>query len=387
VEGNKRLKILFLPGWYPNEANPIEGIFVKEQAKAASLYNDVMVIYNDRKTTERIQGLRLYRIVSDKKEDGIRTIRIKHRKSFVRRTSRLIYLYSVWRIFISLIKGGWKPDIIHVHVYSAGTPAVVLGRKYKIPIAVTEHWTGFLRHTLNKRDMSKALSIMNKANIILPVSRELELAIKAYGIRNKFEVVPNVVNTRIFYPSDDQGNNPQKTILSVTALSYLKGITFLFESLSQLKQKREDFILNIIGDGPDREEYKKLAEELQISKMVKFHGRKTKEEIAEFMRNCDFFVQPSLCETFGVVYIEAMACGKPIVATQLPVLQEKINEERGILVPPKDVYALTKAINYMIDHYQDYSAEKISRYASDNFGYEVIGKRLDSIYKNILKPL
>ena len=118
--------------------------------------------------------------------------------------------------------------------------------------------------------------------------------------------------------------------------------------------------------------------------MIKYHGLKTKYEVAEFMRSCDFFVQTSLYETFGVTFIEAMACGKPIIATKLPALQEKINDEVGILVPPRNVNALTKAIDYMLDNYKNYSSEKIANYAKDNFSYEIVGKKLDNIYRKIL---
>ena len=103
------------------------------------------------------------------------------------------------------------------------------------------------------------------------------------------------------------------------------------------------------------------------------------------MRLCDFFIQSSLFETFGVSYIEAMACGKPVIGTKLPVLQEKVNNEVGILVPPNDIDALVKAIDYMIDNYQNYSPEKSSQYINRNFSYEVVGKRLNDIYMDVIK--
>jgi len=102
------------------------------------------------------------------------------------------------------------------------------------------------------------------------------------------------------------------------------------------------------------------------------------------MRNCDFFVLPSLYENFGVVYIEAMACGKPVIGTNAGGPVEIINKETGILVPPKDQESLINAINYMLDHYQEYSSEKISRYAKENFNYEVVGKKIDEIYRRAI---
>lgn len=381
MTNKKPLKILFIPAWYPSKQNSVAGVFIKEHAKAVSLYNEVIVLYSEGCDKDLNKT---WKIVSDKEEDGIRTIRIKHKKFPIPKTTYFIYLWSIFNSFRKLMREGWRPDIIHAHVFSAGVPAIILGKIYKIPVVITEHWTGFPRHTLGKFDTLKARFAMNRAKVILPVSKDLEKAIKAYGIKNRFEIVPNVVNTKIFYPSSQKANNKIKKMLFVALLTPQKGVPYLLQALAQLKQKRQDFVLDIVGDGPSRGKYEKLSKELGLEKVIKFHGLKTKLEIAEFMRNSDFFVQPSLCETFGVVYIEAMACGKPIIATQLPVLQEKINKNIGILVPPKNIEALTSAIEYMLDHYQDYSPENISQYAKENFSYEAVGRKLNKIYKEIV---
>ena len=381
VKGNEKLNILFLPAWYPSEKNPIVGVFIKEHARAVSLYDSVTVLYAER-VKRNVRGL--YEIVSDEKEDGIRTIRIKYRRLPVPGASYFIYLWSMFTGFRKLLKEGWRPDVIHAHIYSAAVPAVIIAKRYKLPVVLTEHCSGFPRHTLTGISVLQARWAMKKAAIILPVSKTLETAIKSYGIKNQFKVVPNVVNTEIFYPSSRQNSNEKKRILSVALLVPIKGIPYLLEALYQLKQKRQDFVLDIVGDGANRKEYEELAEELGLGEAVKFHGLKMKEEVADFMRECDFFVQPSLYETFGVTYIEAIACGKPVVATRLTALEEKINEGRGVLVPPKNVAALAEAIDYMLDHHQDYSPEKISQYVKDNFGYKLVGKKLNDIYRKVL---
>lgn len=384
MQKSKKLKILFLPSWYPSEKSPVAGVFIKEHAKAVSLYNEVIVVYNEGHD-KNIKGT--WTIISDKFEDGIRTIRIKHKKSPVPKTGYLIYLWSIKQAFKKLIKEGWKPDIIHAHVYSAGVPAVILGKKYKIPVVITEHFSSFPRKALNKIEIIKARFAMNRANMILPVSKFLMDSIKSYGIKNKFKIIPNVVNTEIFHLSQNKDKNTKespKKILIVALLVSIKGIPYLLKALAKLKKRRNDFILDIVGDGPKRKVYENLSKKLGLERFVNFHGIKSKPEVAEFMRNSDFFVLPSLFETFGVVFIEAMACGKPIVATNLPVLRELINKDRGILVPPKDVNDLVKAIDYMLDHYQSYHSGEISQYAKEKFSYEVVGKEINKIYKEVL---
>ena len=80
-----------------------------------------------------------------------------------------------------------------------------------------------------------------------------------------------------------------------------------------------------------------------------------------------------------------MVCGKPIVATKLPVLQEKTSKDRGILVPPENSNALSEATDYMLDHYQNYSSANISKYVKENFSYEVVGNRLNGVYRKLYR--
>jgi glycosyltransferase involved in cell wall biosynthesis len=350
MHGEKNLKILFLPGWYPTAKDKIYGIFVKEHAKAASLYDDVVVLYNERGDKKCKQ---IWEVFSDQKEEGVRTVRIRHKELFIPKISYFIYLYSTIMTFHNLIKKGWQPDVIHVHGLSAALPGVILGMLYHLPFAITEHWSGFPRQSLRFLDKIIAKFSMNKANLILPVSKDLGEAIKSYGIKNKFEVIPNVVNTALFHPqfnksNSSKNNNEIKRILLVASLTPIKGIPYLFKALAKLKEKRQDFILNIVGDGPFRKEYERLADGLALTNFVKFHGLKTKVELAEIMRNCNFFVLPSLWETFGCVLIEAMASGLPLIATDVGGVSEIINESIGILVTPKDINSLATNIIYML---------------------------------------
>lgn len=376
----RRLKILFIAGWYPRKDNPVAGIFVREHAKAVSLYNDVTVLY-----VRRIHCFtRKHCEITDTVEEGIRTIRITYTKSRIPKTATLLYVWHVFQGFRTLVKEGWRPDIIHAHVYTSGVPAVIISRLFRVPLVMTEHSSAFPRKLLPKRTLKEARFAMRRAKIILPVSEALKAGIESYGIKNTFRVVPNVVDTNLFHPDDQIKKDANiKRILLVASLSPVKGVPYLLESLSILKAKRTDFVLDIIGDGPNRKEYEELSVRLGISDNVRFRGIKTKQHIAEFMRKSHFFVLSSLWENLPCVLIEALASGLPIIATQVGGIPEILNKEAGILVPPKDPNALAKSLDYMLEHTQDYSPEQISRFARERFSYEAVGKTLEIIYKEI----
>lgn len=423
----QRLKILFIPAWYPSEVNPISGTFVREHAKAASLHNEVVVLYAYPDPAPHPRGL--YRLSEDI-EYGIRTIRVRYggllvcakrrafkafskppqnqgdvakndstnspRLSVLNKvlktlflvTGDLLYYWSIISVFRKLAREGWRPDIIHAHVFTAGVPAVILGSLYRTSVVITEHWTGFTRRSLTRLDRLKARFALNKADIVLPVSNALKEAIEAYGIANTFHVIPNVVDTQLFAllsPQTRPHGSQSKRILLAAILTQQKGVPHLLQALTDTKAKRSDFVLDIVGDGPNRADYQRLAAKLELNDVVRFHGLKPKGEVARFMQECDFFVQPSLWETFGVVYIEAMACGKPVIGSGLPVLKEIVNDDVGLLVPPGDVKALAHAIEYMLDNCHNYSAERIAQYAKQRFGCDAVGRRLDTVYRALIR--
>lgn len=383
MQENRRLNILFLPALYPSAKDPVRGIFVREHAKAASLHNEIVVLYSEG-MDNTIGNLYTW---TDLREGNIRTIRIRYKKSPVPKTTYLILLWSVLRVFRKLVREGFKPDIIHAHFFTAGVPAVILGKLHKIPVVITEHTTNVATHSLGNYDRKRLCFAMSRAKVILPVSDDLRKSIENYcGVKNKFRVVPNVVNTRVFYPltcRTEKEKHHKKRMLLVAVLTPRKGVPDLLEALSQIKNERHDFFLDIVGDGPNRSEYEELARELGLEDVVKFHGQQP--EIVSFMRKCDFFVLPSLYENFGVVYIEAMACGKPVIATNAGGSREIVNEEVGVLVPPKDVKAIREAIEYMLDNYQNYYPEKIAQYARERFSYTAVGEMLDKIYRETLR--
>lgn len=373
-----RYRILFIARRFPSKRNPVSSIFIKEHANAVSLYEDVVVITSE--YDSRLSAL--YRI-DDNNEEGMRILRLYYRKSPIPKTSYLLYIWGIFNAFRKLKREGFIPDVIHAHIYSTGVPAILLGKYYGIPVLISEHFSSFPRGMIRGFEKLKAIFALNKANLITTVSEDLSKHIKIYGIRNKFKVVPNTVNTKVFYPAIKRQSPIPKRLLLVALLNPIKGIPYLLEALAILGKERNDFILDIVGDGPKREEYERLAIELDIEDMVKFYGLKTKEQVAKFMRNADFFVLPSIWENLPCVLIEAMASGLPIVTTKVGGIPEMVDKKIGLLVPPKNAKALSEAIDYMLEHYQDYSKEKIASYARRRFSYEVVGEEFDKIYRNL----
>ncbi|MFH1359467.1 MAG: glycosyltransferase [Candidatus Omnitrophota bacterium] len=380
MSDRRQLKILFLTHWYPDKTNPVNGIFIREHAIAANLYNDVIVIYID-PTEDCRKGI--WRIISDMTEEGVRTIRMAHRKDGFRLFLRFYKAASFLGIVEKLRQESWHPDLVHANEYAVIFPAWLIGRKYKIPVILSEHCSEFPLKLISGLNAWLVRFFLNRISRILPVSKFLENAIISYGIKTPCEIVPNIIPNDIFYPAEEKKSRPTKEMLFVGYLKPIKGLPFLFRAIASVSKKRKDFVLRIVGEGERGDEYAQMVHDLGIDDFVKFEGRKTKPEVAQLMRACDFLVHPSQMETFGVTVAEALMCGKPVLASCLPVFEEKINAAKGVLVPYGDLTALENAIIYMLDHSEEYNADEIASYARQHFARDVVGKEILGVYEDI----
>ncbi len=382
-----RLKILFLTEWYPTSEQPVGGIFVREHAKAVRLYDDVVVLHCVG-ADSKLPSLWRMEVESDEiLSEGIPTYRVWRRQLPIRRIGYLLYLWSVLQAFRRLRAQGYRPDIIHGHIYEAGAAAVMLGKLYRLPVVVTEHSTAFPRRLLKGLDVWKPWLTFRWADAVLPVSRDLQRSIESYGIEARFQIVPNVVDTQVFFPcSTVRPMDSSKRLLLVGRLetTHTKGVPYLLAALAQLRQQRDDWHLDIVGDGPARNVYTQQAAELHLAGLVTFHGEKPKEAVAEYMRQADIFVLPSLWENLPCVLIEAMASGLPVIASDVGGISEVVTSEIGVLVPPKDVNRLATALADMLKSLHGFdrqsSVEKAGR-----FSMHAVGHELDLLYRSLVR--
>ncbi len=375
-------KVLVVANWYPNENNLVHGIFVKEFVKAKKLYNDVIVVHGE--LTSEKKPKFPYEI-HDGLEDGIRTIRFIYKRRFLK-FHRVINIVGWVHCLLKLSKEGYKPDIIHFHEYDASLPIFLYAKLHNIPLVITEHYSGFVTNILTFSQRIYASIVLKNSDAIFPVSKHLEKYLRVYAPKAKFDVVNNVVDTDLFKVPllSKDASIAKRRLLVVARLEQNKGVNYLIESLSSLRKARDDFFLDIVGDGNMRESLESMVSELDLTEFVRFHGMLKKEQVAEYMSQCDFLILPSLSETFGCVLIEAMACGKPVVATNNSGPQEIVTPQTGILVEPANSEVLKDAIDYMLDNYCSYSANEISQYAFETFSLESAGKKLNEIYGKIM---
>lgn len=363
------------------------GIFVREHAKAVQLYDDVVVLHGAGSVPSCKELFRIEKETDPALCEGISTYRVWYRRSSIPKLSYLRYLSSILRAYRAILTEGFKPNVIHAHIYNAGVPAVLIGRINRVPVVVTEHSTLFSRKLLSPIGALEARIAFGWADLVLPVSYSLQRAIEDYHIRACFQIIPNVVDTVVFSPPrpDHHQNDPTR-ILFVGLLdsSQKKGVPYLLQALDQLRKHRDDWHLDIVGDGPARSECERIAADLGLTAKVTFCGLKPKREVAEFMRQADLFVLPSIWENCPCVAIEAMASGLPIVSTLAGGIPEIVSEDVGVLVPPGDPLRLSSALGLMIQSLARFDRLGIAQKAA-RYSYESIGRLIHSVYLDCVR--
>jgi glycosyltransferase involved in cell wall biosynthesis len=198
---------------------------------------------------------------------------------------------------------------------------------------------------------------------------------------NKIIILPNGIELEKFQNiySHNKNNHTKKTIIFVGTLRPVKGVKYLIKAMRIIHKKLPDTNLLIVGDGPDRDKLETLVQELNLQNCIHFAGKVPNEKIPEYMTQADLFVLPSLSESFGIVNIEAMASGLPIVTTNVGGLPEiVINGENGFVVEPKNPEAIAEKVILILND------ENLKKKISENNQKKAKDYSWDGVIKNLI---
>lgn len=383
------MHIVIIPAFFQTKKRPTLGSFFLEQAKALKQAgHKVSVLYCDtysikcigewlnyhENTVEEIEGISIYR---NKCFCPVKHGMEGHKEAFARGIEQL------WKEY--LLKE--KVDVIHAHcAVWAGYAAMKISGKTQVPYVVTEHATLFQLHRdeISQNNYKVIKQVFQEAGKVIGVSKAFAEVLSEY--RTDIDVIGNVVDCQVFQLPDGE-NNKRDSFRFLTicymqeeAQLYKKGMDLLLKAWKNICKNYPKAILEIGGDGPARRGVEQWCEEYGISNQVSFLGALSRRQVAEKMRECDCFVLPSRYETFGVVYIEAFASGKPVIATRNGGPDEFVKDFNGKLIENENVEALEKAMAEMLKGIEKYDAQAIRKYVEDNFSEKAIARKIEEVY-------
>ena len=396
------MKVLVISHMYPSSFNEISGIFVHEQVKALVAKGvEIQVVSPVPWTPFPINYLsykwKKYSIIPEREiREGI-SVWYPRYVTFPR---SLFFACSGQRMYLGIkelvakIYQEFQFDLIHAHVaLPDGYAGMKIAQKYKKPLIVNIHGQDFQQTIFkNKKCKENMVKLINYSKKTIVVSKKLMKIGEKYLQVNKDKiiVVPNGVNMRDIYTEKNeniQEYKEKKVILSVSHLIKTKGIDLNLKAIAKLIQKYPDIIYLIIGEGEEKKKLKKLVSELNLQDMVIFMGEVSRYKVMEYMASCDIFSLPSWNEGFGVVYIEAMVSGKPVIGCQGEGIEDFVKHGKtGLLVKPKDVDSLTEALDFLLSNTDKAKAirECARKAVLENYTWEKNAEKTIEIYRKVL---
>ena len=336
--------------------------------------------------------------------------------------SKFINQFRAYQKGYSLIKREWgTPDLVHLNVIvSAGIYALFLHFFRKIPFIITEHSSMYRTETgvfMRSNWVFKTLvrTCVKRAKAVIALSPFYASTMQQHGLKNRFFYVPNVVDTDLFsiehnrntaFVDDVMSSHPinfsptlppqylaTKTLekfdkipkiihlIHVSGLhDAIKNVSGILKSIQLLSEKRQDFILDIIGDPFEQPPYLALIKQLNIEKFIRFHNYLPIKQVAEKVKNADIFVLFSRFEGLPCVILEAMSAGLPVVATETGGISDWVTEKTGRLVKSENETDLANTLDFMMTHLSDFDAAQIRKKIVETCSYQAVGQAITEVY-------
>lgn len=381
------MHVLILPSWYPLNNEDLNGCFFREQVHALSRTGiRVGVIAPQfrslRQGVKAITGSYTTEIWMD---NNIPTY-FKHGVFCFPKVPYLDlhrWVKAGLKLFEKYIKEQGKPDVVHVHsLLLAGPLALEIYKKYNIPYCVTEHSSTFARKLISDWQWGYLTQAANSSNFCFAVSQALASLLEKKLLNTEWKILPNLLDNQFSKSSSLFKKKYQ--FCAVARLHPNKGFDILLQAFSIVYKEKPEVKLILGGDGPERENLQKLAKILNIEEAVTFAGALPRENVRLLMAESACFVLSSYVETFGVVVIEALSQGTPVVATKCGGPESIIVSGDGILVEVADTNALAQAMKEVAENPELYDSDSIRQRCLERFSEKAFISKVKEIYKHCI---
>jgi glycosyltransferase involved in cell wall biosynthesis len=385
----KDLHILILPSFYPTSQNPYSGTFFRDWAEAlqgAGVKVGVAYVEGRGMRTLSVSAVRETHFqLTAGLEGTLNTVRLHGWNVLAQWTAGgLIWARLAQCAIGEYIRHYGRPDLVAAQsVTWAGEAARHAGKTWGIPYVITEVNTGFGTGRIRGWEATISRRAFTDAQAVIAISRNLRQRLVQFGGARRVELVPCTVNERYWTPPPRPRAASPFTFYAQAHLTPRKGFDILIRAFAF--QFRGDVTVRLVigGDGAIRQDLEALAESTGVRSQVTFLGAISRQTVREAMWAANCFVLPSLAENFGVVLIEALSTGLPVIATSCGGPEDFVDDRVGILLEPGDEAALADALA-TLRHATAFEQDAVRTSAIRRFGYDVVGAQLRDLYRSML---
>ena len=395
---NYPVKVLTFTTLFPNNVQPNHGIFIMERMKRAADYCDLKVVAPVPFFPPLKMNSKWYSHSQVARKIQFPEFEVHYPRYFI--TPKIGMIFYGLFLFLSTIgmvrriNKKFNFDIIDAHyIYPEGLTAILLGKLFRKKVVLSARGTDINLYPKFPLIKKQIIYTLNKADKIISVCQALKDTMVKLGITpNKIKVVPNGVDINKFYPIDrnearkrTQLPGKKKIILSVGHLIERKGFHFIIEALAILKRKNGSGncpLLVIVGEGEYRISLEKQISDLSLESDVMLIGSKSHDQLNDWYNACDLFCLASSREGWPNVLFEALACGKPVVATNVWGVSEVLKSKHyGILVEKQDPLEISKALDEAMTIVWD--EKSIIRYAQKHT-WNSVGESVYRVFTDVM---
>lgn len=358
------MRVLIIPTWYPSGEDKLMGIYHKEFTHALNKYGiDANMLYVEK---ERLSKPFSYIFMKKKaiiKEDNysVHIYRMLNVEPINKIWQTKRNIKKIEKSYKDYLKTNPKPDVIHAMcTYPIGYAACLIGKKYNIPVVVTEHGGGIDRF-FKKEELKQYGDYVFKNSIFSTVSSYMQDIVKKHGY--ECYVLPNQVDTSIYKNNLNREVKGTFRLVMVCAIRQAKRLDMAFKAIHKLINEGMDIHLDIIGDGFYENIYKQKCTEEGMEEYVSFLGRKNKEGIAKIFLSEHALLISSELESFAIPGIEALASGLPVISTACGGPKDFITDKTGVLTKVNDIDDIAKGIKKVYKNYNKYKKEDLEKMA------------------------
>ncbi len=353
------MKLLLITNLFPTPVDPERGIFTLQLTKSLSKICDVTIIcplpyFPDISLLKKFEKYYHFSQVPDKYTiDNITVYSPKYLMLPKLSESMHALLMSLTlKKCIKKLNKKFNFDIINSQWLYPDSCAVDMAiKKLNLPHVATGLGCDINHDLYEQGKKDKIIAMLNNSKAITVVSNGLKNELIESGFaENKISVIANGVDISRFNPlSEDKCRNRLDidkkfpVILYVGRLSHEKCVSSLIRSASSLIEKKSKFNLYIVGDGPLREELQSLTKTLNIESHVHFIGNVEHNDISLWMGACNYFCLPSLREGCPNVVLEALGCGRPVIASNVGAIPDVVSSQTGVLFTPDNIESICNA--------------------------------------------
>lgn len=385
------MRILVIPSWYP----PNGGLSFRDMAEGiVKQGHDVTVLYATPISFKRKPGLFFKHDLTITKENGIITYRWSYQ--VVPRLAidvPYFFAFSLKKVYKYYVIKHGIPDIILVNsAVWAGYAVSYLKRYFNVPYVLSEHRGRFTMINVEAKSLFRwwhqlyLYRAFNNADGIRMVGSMLINGIEKYlQEKKRIQVISNGVDTSFFTPGNKKENDTFNFI-SIAGLSEGKGIDLLLSAYEQFTTRFNNSKLIIAGDGKELVRFKQFVVDNKLEGSVIFKGNVDRNTVRELLQIAHVFVLPTRFEAQGVVYLEAMSCGLPIIGTEAAP-PEIFPDFVGYRIPVNSSAALLDAMIRIYENYDNYNSKQIREFVLNEHDRIVVTKKMIEFFKQVIDTM